>query len=99
MLPLFFKFSFKNVIGQIKLYRNYANIIMCQCPYIRVFALVKIYKLTRKPKIFAAMRVMSFNKVLLVFCISLAADPYSLYFFNGCQWKIYIQDHVFVLLS
>src|SRR6187551_3410525 len=98
MLPRFFKFRFKNVIGHIKLYWNHTDIIICQSPYISVLALVKIYKLTGEPKVFTAMRVMSLNKILLILCISLAADPDPFYFFDLSQRDVYIQDHVFVLL-
>ena len=86
MLPRFFKFRFKNVIGHIKLYGNYAYIIICQRPYISILAFIKIYKLTGEPEIFTAMRIMSFNKILFIFCIRLAADHYSFYLFNFSQW-------------
>src|SRR5688572_10910110 len=97
MLPLFFEFSFKNVIGHIKLHRDHADIIICQSPNVSVFALIKIDELTRKPEILATMRIMPFNKIFFVFGISLATDSYSSYFFfAGCR-NIYIQDHMFVL--
>src|SRR6186997_3222058 len=98
MLPRFFKFRFKNVIGHIKLYGNYAYIIICQGPYIGVLAFVKIYKLTGEPKIFTAMRVMSLNKILFILSIGLAAYHDPFYLFNFSQWDIHIQDHVLVLL-
>src|SRR5678815_1703233 len=98
MLPRFFKFRFKNVIGHIKLYGNYAYIIICQCPYIGVLAFIKIYKLTGKPEIFTSMGIMSFNKILFIFCICLAADHVSSYLFIRGHWNVYVQDHVFVLL-
>src|SRR6185295_3047610 len=98
MLPRFFKFRFKNVIGHIKLYGNYAYIIICQRPYIGVLAFIKIYKLTSEPKIFTAMRVVSLNKILFILCIRLAADHYSFYLFNSSQWYVYIQYHVLILL-
>src|SRR5678810_583332 len=99
MLPRFFKFRFKNVIGHIKLYRNYAYIIICQCPYIGVLAFIKIYKLTGKPEIFTSMGIMSFNKILFIFCICLAADHDSSYLFDLGDRDIYIQDHVLVLFG
>src|SRR6187549_2597167 len=97
MLPRFFKFRFKNVIGHIKLYGNYAYIIICQCPYIGVLAFVKIYKLTGKPEIFTSMGIMSFNKILFIFCICLATDHYSFYLFDLCDRDVYIKDHVLIL--
>ena len=97
MLPRFFKFRFKNVIGHIKLHGHHTYIIICQCPYIGVLAFIKIYKLTGEPVIFTAMRIMSFNKILFIFCICLAADLIPFISSIVSQRDIYIQDHVFVL--
>src|SRR6478736_4231766 len=98
MLPRFFKFRFKNVIGHIKLYWNYAYIIICQSPYISILAFIKIYKFTGKPEIFTAVRIVSFYKILFILRIRLAADHYSFYLFNSSQWNVYIQYHVLILL-
>src|SRR6476660_4056512 len=89
-LPVFFKLLLLFIMGQIELHRNKTDVIIGQCPYIRVGAFVEINELACKPVIFTSVRIFSLNKILFIFCIGLPADLYPFYLVNGGNGNIHI---------
>src|SRR3954466_1425849 len=73
-VPVVFKLLLLFVMSEVKLYRYQANIIVSEGPHICIGAFVEVNKLTCKPVIFTAVRIVALKKILLIFSISLPAD-------------------------
>lgn len=81
--------------GQVKLYGNYRNIAVGQCPFVCVFALILIDELARKPVIFPALRIGSPVEFLHPPRIGLSAyfNAFDVLFFQF--WEIDIEHYAF----
>ena len=62
------------MMGKVELNGYYTYKIIFQCPYIGVFAFVKIHELAGKPVVAPSMRIFTFIKFFFVFGIGLPAD-------------------------
>jgi hypothetical protein len=76
-LPLFIQHGNCCVCRKIKLARHYGYIVIGNCPFIVVFAFIKVYKVACHPKITSSIRIKSLYKFFYPFGISLSANPYA----------------------